>query len=160
MLPLRLRGVRRGDRAKLGIGAPFGGDTLKELKLPLMAAMSTAMLAGCSPSGGDHAALKVCVDRYYTRVDDRRCEDDDQRRAHGSGFAFYRWYYLPSGAGAPPIGVNPSRGSLSPAAPESSYSVASPAGESVSRGGFGASAGHGADSASAGHGGDSAAAGE
>ncbi len=119
---------------------------MKEFKLPLMAAMSTAMLAGCSPSGGNHASLKVCVDGYYTRVDDRRCEG-------GAGFASYHWYYLANGGGAPPIGGNPSQGSLSPA-PGGAYFVASPAGEAVSRGGFGASGG------SAGHGGDSAAAGE
>ena len=129
---------------------------MKEFKLPLMAAMSTAMLAGCSPSAGDHVWRKVCVDSYYTRVDDRRCEDDERQRAGGASI-FYHWYYLPAGGGAPPVGGNPSRGSLSPAAPEASYSVASPAGEAVSRGGFGASAG----GDSAGHGGgDSAGAGE
>lgn len=114
---------------------------MKDFKLPLMAAMSTAMLAGCTP-GGDPAAFKICVDSHFTRVDDRLCDADDKQRGQGGGFVSYRWYYMRQGTGAPGVGAMPSDGSLSPAEADSSYARASTAGESISRGGFGSSAGH------------------
>jgi hypothetical protein len=114
---------------------------LKDFKLPLVAAMSTALLAACSPGGDRHRLIKVCVDRLYTRVADPRCLEGD---------GAYTWYYI-SGGVAPPLGGTSSGGSLMPAAPASSYSIATASGEAVSRGGFGSSAGE-----ASGHGGGDA----
>jgi hypothetical protein len=115
---------------------------LADFTLPLVAAMSTALLAACSPGGDRHRLIKVCVDRLYTRVADLRCLEED-----GS----YTWYYISAGGAAPPLGGTPSGGSLMPAAPASSYSIAAASGEAVSRGGFGSSAGD-----ASGHGGGDA----
>ncbi len=104
---------------------------MKDFKLPLMAALSTALLAACSPGGDRHRLIKVCVDRLYTRVADPRCLEGD---------GAYTWYYI-SGGAAPPLGGTSSGGSLMPAGPVSSYSLATASGEVVSRGGFGSSAG-------------------
>jgi hypothetical protein len=115
-----------------------------------MAAVSTAMLAGCSPGGEEHARTKVCVDRTFTRVDDRICDDEDRR--HGHGFApFHAWYYIPAGRTPPAVGGTPAGGSLAPSEPASSYSRAPATAEGISRGGFGSSAAHaGGDAGGAG----------
>lgn len=114
---------------------------MKDFKLPLMAAVSTAMLAGCSPGGEEHARTKVCVDRYYTRVDDRICDDEDRRQQHGIASS-HGWYYIPMGRTPPPVGGTPAGGSLTPSDPPSSYSRAPATAEAISRGGFGNSAAH------------------
>jgi hypothetical protein len=93
------------------------------LLIPPVAA-SIAALSGCDAAPG-----KICVDP----VTNVRTADDQCRRptgAHGAGSP-YIWYYLRSGAGAPPIGGN-SRGMGSFTA-ESGVSYGT-----VSRGGFGA----------------------
>jgi hypothetical protein len=93
------------------------------LLIPPVAA-SIAALSGCDAAPG-----KICVDP----VTNVRTADDQCRQptgAHGAGSP-YIWYYLRSGAGAPPIGGN-SRG-IGSFTPESGVSYGT-----VSRGGFGA----------------------
>lgn len=108
---------------------------MHDLKLPLMAAVSSALLAGCSPGGPPR---KVCVDGMMTRVDDRRCDDEDRSHVGGS----YFWYYLPERRSVVGVGGVASGGSFVPDESVGVYARASAAGEdAVARGGFGRSAG-------------------
>ncbi len=94
-------------------------------------AVLVATLSGCSALQEEYDYGGVCADgQTQLRVDDYRCDDDD---------GYHRWYYIPTGRLAQPVGERVSGGSFYlPSSSERAYRGGVPSeGGEVSRGGFG-----------------------
>jgi hypothetical protein len=108
---------------------------VKKFDLPLMAAVSTAMLAltGCSSDGvvADQPT-RFCVGRDDVRVDEMFCNPETNRDG------FYHWYYLSRGGRIPYMGGYAHGGGYYSSG--GSYSSPPATASGTIRGGFGSSA--------------------
>ncbi len=135
---------------------------MRNFKLPLVAAVSTAMLGAalltaCGPAGDSYSTAsswttdrptQACVDNQGRRIQDEQCTN--RSLYHGSGYPY--WYYLSRGGTVPPYGSVVTGGSRQPIAGTAYTRSAAVESAVVSRGGFGATKASGASTSRGGFG--------
>ena len=101
-------------------------------------ALLAPSLAACGSDDDEAENQAICVDRdTETRVDDERCNPDDQANVGVGGLFF--WYFLATRGGAffPPVGGRVSGGTFTPPSGSVARGGVPRAGGNVPRGGFG-----------------------